>query len=266
MKHFCVIGCPITHSRSPALHRAGFVELEIDADFQAVEIKPDELEHFVREEFPKTYAGAAVTVPHKEAVRKYVDAETDIAKAVGAINTLAMQDGKIIGTNTDVVGALHALRTGCEVLGKSALVLGAGGASRAIVYGLGKAGVRVAIWNRTLEKAETLAHEFQTEIVPSLDSIHPERFDIIINTTSVGLRAWESVFPADMWRANHVAFDMVYDPLETKFLSDAASAGAVTVTGDLMLVHQALEQFRIWHNITLEPEVMMRSFFTEEGG
>ena len=121
------------------------------------------------------------------------------------------------------------------------------------------------IWNRTSEKAEKLAEEFEVHAIESLDGVSDTSiFDIVINTTSVGMEEQKSVLPEDFWQPTHTAFDIVYSPLETKFLSDAEEAGAQIVTGDHMLVHQALEQFRIWHGVELEPEVMFEAFFGED--
>ncbi|MCF7906109.1 shikimate dehydrogenase [Candidatus Gracilibacteria bacterium] len=261
MKKFAVIGFPITHSKSPALHNAGFQEFQIEAEFEAIEVPPENLELWIKNEFRPNFQGAAVTIPHKETIGKFLDLESEAASKIGAVNTLYWEKGKLAGTNTDCIGALKALQTRVNPSGKKALILGAGGASRAIIFALCMAQADVFLWNRTKEKAERLAQEFKISHIDLLEKINPEDFDIIINTTSVGLNEMKSVLPASFWSPHHTAFDIVYSPLETQFLRDAQNAGAHVVTGDHMLVHQAVEQFRIWHGVDLDPDVMSEAFF-----
>lgn len=263
MKKYCVIGHPIVHSRSPQLHEAGLVELEIDGSFEAIDVKPEDLERWVKEVFRPNFQGAAVTIPHKGEILPYLDFQTEAAKKVGAVNTLFWQKGALGGTNTDTIGVLRAVSSVMDPRGKKVLILGAGGASRAAIYGLKSAEAQVYIWNRTPEKAKTFAEAFNIIEVDDLGRLDPERFDLIVNMTSVGLGTWESVLPVDFWRSGHTAFDAVYEPLETRFLFEASEAGARTITGDLMLAYQALEQFRIWHGVELEMEVMGNAFFND---
>lgn len=261
MKKFCVIGYPINHSKSPNLHNAGFREMEIDAEFTAIEVKPEDLDSWMKNEFPK-YTGVAVTIPHKEKIKKYVDQETEAAQKIGAINTLYRNEGLVIGTNTDCLGALKAIQT--ELLNlknKKVLILGAGGASRAIIFALQAPEMDISIWNRTKEKAIKLAEEFEINAVENLRVVNSDNFDLIVNATSVGLKEWKSPISSDFFSSQQVVFDIVYEPLETKFLSDAQAKEASIVTGDKMLVFQAIEQFKIWHGIELEPEVMGAAFF-----
>ncbi len=264
MKKFAVIGTPIAHSKSPALHEAGFNELGLEASFQAVEVVPEDLPSWLSTNMID-YAGLAVTIPHKESIMHLVQKLSPAAQAIGAVNTLYWEHEVLHGTNTDCVGVLRALQS--EVLnleGKKVLLLGAGGAARAALFALQTSGAETTICNRTFDKAESLAQEFEAQCTQSLDSLNPDRFDIVINSTSVGLKEWKSVLSKNFWTPHHVAFDMVYDPLETRFLSEAADAGARTITGDQMLVHQALEQFHLWHKTELEPEVMGNAFFLSE--
>ena len=291
MKKFAVIGHPISHSKSPALHQAGFIDLEIDAEFLAVDVLPKNLETWLKKDF-QNFEGAAVTIPHKENIRKYLDQESMIAQKIGAVNTLFWQNGKICGTNTDVVGVLKSIINVFNPSNQNILILGAGGAARATIFGLQITGANVFLWNRTKEKAIKIANEFDPtnyqkikksstssdceNNVSFLESIKKadikqiqviddfsdsKKFDLVINTTSVGLHEWKSVVPENFWHKSHVAFDIVYDPLETKFLSDAEKAGAITISGDKLLVYQALEQFKMWNNVELDPEVMEHAFF-----
>lgn len=261
MKKYCVIGSPIGHSKSPQLHEAGFSDMHLEASFEKIEVLPEDLHTWLQTELVH-YEGVAVTIPHKEKIGNFLHQKTEAAEKIGAVNTLFKKEGVWCGTNTDCIGALRAIQSQCaELEGKTVLVLGAGGASRAVVFALKTAGCKVLIWNRTEERAVALATEFEVEAVESLEVLDSLDIDIVVNATSVGLKSWESPLPESFWRAGQVAFDMVYDPLETRFLSEAENAGALTVTGDKMLCLQALEQFKLWHDIDLEPEVMEAAFF-----
>ena len=266
-QYYCVIGHPIAHSQSPALHEAGFQEFQIDAHFTAEDVDPAVFGDWMRDTFRPTYRGAAVTAPHKELVLQHVDALTEAAQKVGAANTLFWKGDQLCGTTTDGIGALRAIMPYIpSVAGAKILLLGAGGAARAIVYALAAAGADITIWNRTPQKAHALAKSFDVRSVDTLEQLDPEAFDLIVNATSVGLNTWKSVLPEDFWRPNHVGFDIVYSPLETKFLSDCAEAGGTTISGDKMLVEQALEQFKLWHGVELEREVMEQAFFMSGAG
>lgn len=257
---FAVIGHPIQQSRSPELHEAGFREFEIDATFERIDVAPEDLESFIKNQ-AKEYHGIAVTVPHKEAVMDYVPAYTEAAKTIGAINTLYWKDGSLCGTNTDGIGALRALQTVTELEGKNIFVLGAGGSARAVIYGLKAFGANVLIYNRTFSKAEALAKEFDVIALESLQVAIPQDIDIIINTTTVGMNELKSLLPKDFWSPHHIGFDIVYSPLYTQFLQDCEEVDGECITGDKMLVHQAVAQFKIWNDIDLEPEIMEMAFF-----
>ncbi len=261
MKKYCVIGHPISHSRSPQLHEAGFAEMDIDAEFVAVDVKPEKLGEWIEKKFKPNYAGAAVTIPHKEAIRPFLDFETEAVKQIGAVNTLFWENDTLGGTNTDTIGILRAISTVMDPTDKNVLILGAGGAARAAVFGLKSTGANIVIWNRDYKKAQALAGEFECLAVEDFKKIDSEALDLVMNMTPVGLKEKKSLVPENFWLPRHVAFDAVYEPLETKFLFDAEQSGAQTITGDQMLVFQALEQFRIWHDVELEPEVMGNAFF-----
>src|SRR6056297_869977 len=187
MKKFAVIGSPIAHSKSPALHEAGFNELAIEASFTAIEIKPEDLGSWLSVNMID-YSGLAVTIPHKEAILPFVQKLSPAAQAIGAVNTLYWEHEVLHGTNTDCVGVLRALQTEVpNIEGKNVLLLGAGGAARAALFALQTSGANTAIWNRTADKAIALADEFTAEAVESIAALNPEKFDVVINSTSVGL-------------------------------------------------------------------------------
>lgn len=259
MKKYCVIGCPIAHSLSPKLHNSWFKKIGLSARYTAVEVQPEELERFMRD-FRKIYSGANVTIPHKEKIIQYLDGLTAEAREIGAVNAIVNKKGKLIGYNTDVFGAMSALKTKCKSLkNKRAIVLGAGGAARAIVYGLKRAGAKVVVLNRTVGRAKKLAREFGCEY-GVLQDFGRCSCDIVVNATSVGmwgknkikdLKVLESPMP-DFARIiskrakKPVAMDIVYRPKMTRFLKDAKKAGCAIITGDKMFLMQAAASFGLW--------------------
>lgn len=252
-----VIGWPIEHSRSPLLHGYWLKYLKIPGSYEAVAIAPEKLETFIKL-LPKSgFSGGNVTVPHKEAVFHLVDHRDEIAEVLGAVNTLWLEDGKVHGTNTDGYGFCANLDDFAPEWrqGKTAVILGAGGASRAIIYALGKAGYsNIHIINRTLARAEAIVEEFS----PHLDSnLHPHSWedapdllgkaDLLVNTTSVGMED-SGEFPLDLSNLGQQAIvtDIVYTPLLTPLLKSAKSKGYKTVDGLGMLLHQAAPGFEKW--------------------
>jgi shikimate dehydrogenase len=190
----CVLGYPVGHSRSPAMHNAAFAELGLDWAYDAIEVPPADFDAVVRELPQRGYVGANVTVPHKLAALAVADSATDTARAVGAANTLSLTGGSIAADNTDVDGFLRALRRQMPgaPAGMRALVLGAGGAGRAVVYGLLREGAaRVEVWNRNPERATGLAEEFQGlergDVLVAVAEPELAGVDLLVNATSVGM-------------------------------------------------------------------------------
>jgi len=246
MKRYCVIGWPLAHTDSPKLHTAAFAQVGIEADYAAQSVPPEKLADFI-EDFMAHFAGANVTIPHKIAVIEYVDGLSEAAKKIGAVNTIVNEKGKLVGHNTDWIGARDALEKvgGIELHGKNILILGAGGAARAVVYAMREAGAQVSIWNRTYERAQKLAAEFE---VRPLQSISNENFDVIINTTSVGAAPNDSDAPLPNYGfpGSPAVMDIVYTPRMTRLLKEAQAAGCKIIMGDSMLKLQAQESFRLW--------------------
>ncbi len=250
MKKYCVIGYPVKYSLSPRLFNTAFKKAKLSAKYEFAEVAPGDFGKFMRS-FGANFAGANVTIPYKQDVIKYLDKISEEARKIGAVNVIVNKKGKLIGYNTDVFGAMAALKTGIKSLrGKRAIVLGAGGAARAVVYGLKKAGAYVTILNRTLARAKKLARDFKCEF-GGLEDFAP--CDILINTTSVGM--WPNIkvtpFP-DLKKQiasaqkRPVVMDIIYRPHITKFLRDAKSAGCRIITGDKMFYAQAAKTFKIW--------------------
>ncbi len=251
-----VTGFPIKHSRSPLIHGFWLDELGIDGSYEAIEVKPEDFGFFASSLAENGFAGGNVTIPHKEAAYAAVESLDEAAKAIGAVNTLWLENGRLNGGNTDAYGFaanLDASASGWDNA-DSALVLGAGGASRAIAHALLSRGFKkVAIVNRTVSRAQDLATHFGPRVSAyGWDAAQKLVSDagLIVNTTSLGMSGHDEqeVFPLDLGKASRkaVATDIVYVPLKTPFLKKAEEAGLVTVDGLGMLLHQAVPGFERW--------------------
>ncbi len=255
-----ILGDPVAHSRSPAMHNAAFRVLGLDWCYVPLHVVPARLEAALRGLAALGFVGTNVTIPHKEAVARLVDELTPAARAIGAVNTLTVQaDGRLQGDNTDAGGALAALaEAGVEVAGRRAVVLGAGGAARAVAYALCGAGAYVVLANRTPARATALAaalapHAAGLEAIALSDAAALQRSiaqaALLVNATSAGMHPGPEVSPLpDGVRLEpHLAvMDLVYAPRRTRLLADAAAAGCRTVEGLRMLVHQGALAFERW--------------------
>jgi shikimate dehydrogenase len=202
----------------------------------------------------------AVSIPHKTAVLEHVDQVDERAARIGAVNTVTRDGDRLIGSNTDWTGALRALEREIDPKGVRAVVLGAGGAARAVVYGLLQRGARVTVLNRSESRAHELADALGAHGSGGLADLAKTPCDVLINTTSVGLAADESPVPGEAIPASSVVMDCVYDPTQTRLLRDAAERGARTIGGKWMLVHQAAEQLQLWTGSEAPLEVMAEAF------
>jgi shikimate dehydrogenase len=242
-----VLGHPVAHSRSPAMHNAAFAALGLDWHYVKLPVPPELFDETVRGLPGSGYRGANVTIPHKLAALSLADSASPAARAIGAANTLSFVDNGIVADNTDAGGFLAAL--GEPPAGRRALVLGAGGAARAIVFALIDSGIAdVQIWNRTHERAQELAAKFGARAVA-----RPEPADIVVNTTSVGLH--EGTLPLDGLAAPETAVEMVYGQ-PTRFASWATERGARLVDGLEILVRQGALSFAIWTGVEPPLDVM----------
>lgn len=242
------IGFPIKSSKSPSLHSIGYKALGIEDKFVYLraEVKPEDLKMAVDGVRGLGIKGISVTMPHKQEVMKYLDKIEETAKKIGAVNTIVNNDGSLTGYNTDWVGAVNALKQKTEISDKKIALIGAGGAARAIVFGLTKKGAKVKIFNRTLGKAKKLAGEFGCGFGGIREIREVRDFDVIVNATSVGMN--ENISPIDKkyLHKNQIVFDVVYSPKETKLLKDAKEKGARIVYGYEMLLYQGVEQFKLY--------------------
>jgi shikimate dehydrogenase len=248
-----VIGWPIAHSRSPLIHGHWLKTLGLAGSYERIPVPPEEIGTFLKAVPASGLAGCNVTVPHKEAAFASADRLDDIALAIGAVNTLWIEDGLVLATNTDGPGFLANLDDrlpGWDASPRLALVLGAGGAARAVIWGLLARGYSVRIANRTLARAEDLARRFGPETsAHTLDDAAGLAVDcdIIVNTTTLGMKG-EGAIPLDFARLREttVVTDIVYTPLMTPFLIAAAARGLRHADGLGMLLHQAVVGFEKW--------------------
>lgn len=266
-----VIGHPIEHSLSPAMHRAALRELGLDYHYDKFDVKPEELENFVNDAM-ENFLGFNVTVPHKVGIIKFLDSLSKEAELIGAVNTVKFENSSAKGYNTDGLGALRALEeAGQQANGKKVLILGAGGASRAISFQLAMEGAEISICDKAGDKAEELAAEIMKKLnkdVRILDFPIKEKlddFDILINATPVGMspNIDNSPLPREFLNPSLTVMDIVYNPLETKLLKEARETGCKTVNGTGMLVNQGAESLRIWLGVEAPVETMRNALLNE---
>lgn len=273
-----LIGWPLEHSLSPIMHNAAFTELEIDWTYVPLPVQPENVEAALKGLAALNFVGVNVTVPHKQAVMRYMDELSEAARLTGAVNTIHIQAGQYFGYNTDADGFLKSLEeAGCYPQGKRVAVLGAGGAARAVVYALAWRGAdAVIVLNRTAARAaflvDDLADAFPAstlsfeELIPEALAALESNVDLVVNTTSVGMYpdVNTSPWPAEVSiPANTIFCDLVYNPLETVFLAQARAAGAVTIDGLGMLVHQGAYALEKWTGHQVSVEVMRQACLRE---
>ena len=252
MLRLAVLGHPVGHSRSPAMHNAALAELGMSGawSYEAIDVAPDAFEARVQAMPGEGFVGANVTVPHKGAALALADELSETAREIGAANTLVFAEGEIRAENTDAEGLLRALPG--SPAGRRALVLGAGGAARAVVWALLREGARVAVWNRTGLRSRNLCEELGGDPLAEPDQ---GEFDLIVNSTAVGLGGEdpfaELPLDPDGFSAGQDVVDMVYGAEPTALLRAARAGGATTVDGLEILVQQGALSFEIWTG--LEP-------------
>lgn len=272
-----LLGSPVGHSKSPLIHNDAFAALGIEAVYHAFDVNREKVKEAVDGIRALQIAGCNVTVPHKIAVMEYLDEVDEEAEQIGAVNTIVNQNGKLIGYNTDGRGYVDSLleETGEDIRDKSILVIGAGGAARGIVTALVRHGIaHLAITNRTKEKATPLLAFAQSMNTPAEMICREEAelninsFDIIINTTSIGMSPNTGVSPLslDNLQPGKWVSDLIYNPVETTLLNDAAKKGAFTINGIGMFVNQAALSFEHWTGKRPNRERMRRLVLETLGG
>lgn len=257
---YAIIGDPVTKSLSPYMHNAAFKLRGIDAVFMHMEVK--DLDRFMREFVPGSglnFGGFAVTMPHKETIIPYLDELDETARAIGAVNTVKFENGKLIGLNTDIYGVVEPLtRAYGDLKGARVAILGAGGAARACVYALRQKGARTTIFARNAEKTRAIAGVFGCA-VGDFPVTELRSFDIVINATPLGMKPGQenfSLLTADRFGDIKLAFDLITKPAETGFMREAKKAGVETIGGLEMLIAQGVKQFEIWTGQDAPLEVM----------
>ena len=255
-----VIGHPIAHSRSPLIHGTWLTAYGIDGSYEAFDVAPDALAGFFQRIREGEFLGGNVTIPHKQAVFDLCDEVDELAEKIGAVNTVVREGKKLFGSNTDYMGFLGNLdqnAPGWSDRQPTALVLGAGGAARAILVALQNRNIPVILLNRTRETADRLASELGGEVVVASFADFAAAAPLaglVVNTTSVGMHGTRfEDLDLGLLREDALVTDLVYTPLETPLLAEARALGLDTVDGLGMLLHQAVPGFAAWFGVT--PEV-----------
>ncbi len=258
-KKFGLIGHPVGHSLSAVMHTRVFKELNLPHTYEAFDILPENLKNFIT---TTNLDGLNVTIPHKVAAMELMDKLNQSAKDIQALNTIQFNETKT-GHNTDGVGFSKSLEEeGVTLKEKNVLVVGAGGASRAILISLINNKANVTLTNRTKQKAENLVAELNYQNTIKIIEYKPEslkeileEIDIIVNTTSLGMhpKIEETPLPKEFLKSKHIIFDAVYNPLKTRLIQEAEEVGCKTISGVNMLVHQGAQSLRIW--LGIEPPI-----------
>jgi len=242
---FGLIGNPVAHSLGPVMHNRAFAEIGYNAVYLA--FKVTDCGSAIKGIRALNIKGVSVTLPHKASVMAYLDAVDETAARIGAVNTIVNNNGKLTGYNTDCQGAVNALQAQTSIEGKSVAIIGAGGAARAVGFGLKSAAERLTIVNRTRATGEMLAADLQAEFLP-IDAFKPSRYEILINTTPVGMHPDTDATPIvkNDFAAESVVMDIIYNPLNTRFLKEAAARECRTISGVDMFAFQGAHQFELW--------------------
>lgn len=256
-----MIGHPVAHSRSPAMQNAALADLGLAGEwsYEAIDVAPEELAERIAAMAREGFAGANVTVPHKQAALALADEASERARQIGAANTLSFTGARLSAENTDATGVLASLPA--SPAGQRALVLGAGGAARAVVWALAREGAAVEVWNRTAARARAIADEFGVAAIepPEGGELPAAEFTLIVNTTTVGMAGGglaDLRIGADAFAPRQTVVDVVYGEGETPLLAAAREGGATVVDGLEVLVRQGAESLRIWTGREASLEVM----------
>ena len=268
IKTYCIIGDPIEHSLSPAMHNAAFNFLKLESSYIAYRVTYLELEASICSLKEVRLAGFNVTIPHKTRILKYIDVLDRVATQAGAVNTVKNIDSELYGYNTDVGGFLRPLmKRGINLNGLNILLLGAGGAARAVVVALSSKAenLKISIINRNIDRAKELAKIGNTLGAKcesfSLDDVLllSNRADVIVNALPLGMHDEKSIIDAHNIPTESIVYDIVYKPVLTDLLKNAKQAGATVVYGYEMLLEQGAESFQIWTGIPAPLEVMKKA-------
>lgn len=270
MRTYCIIGDPVSHSLSPAMHNAAFKSLSMDNVYIAYKVSSHELESSVESLRTVKISGFNVTIPHKTAVLQYLDEVDLLSRKAGAVNTVANIDNKFKGFNTDIQGFLKPLlNRSIDFRGLSVLLFGAGGSARAVVTSLSNVnGIsKLVVANRTYSKSLELSKLADLQGLTCSVSMIEEakvmakRFDLIVNATSVGLQSNESILDSGDIDESSTVYDLVYRPVMTKLLENAREKGARVIYGYEMLLEQGAQAFEIWTGLKAPIHAMKKALF-----
>ena len=273
-KIYGLVGHPLEHTASPAIHNAAFRALGLNAVYLVFDVEPTMFEDAIKGLKALKVCGFNVTIPYKERIIPLLTHVDPSAARVGAVNTVKLDGGSLIGYNTDVAGFLAPLlELNLKLNEITALILGAGGAAKACVRALLDAGCReLIVLNRSLERALNLSkqHSNKLKVGPLNEESLKEalsRATLVVNTTPVGMypNVDESIIPKALLRSNLIVYDLVYRPPQTKLLKEAKEVGATTIPGYKMLLEQAAESFRIWTGLEPPKEAMLKALKMELG-
>ncbi len=271
MPKVCVIGWPIKHSRSPLIHGFWLKKYNIAGSYEKRAVEPKHLTSFLETLTNNKFVGCNITIPHKEKVFEQVTIVDPVTEKIGAVNTVYTIGTKLYGLNTDGYGFLSNLKstTSWESSGKISSIIGAGGATRAIIAALIDDGIKkIYLFNRTLAKAEKLATEFGTVVQPKSAEVmetYLTQTDLLVNATSLGMAGQPPLkISLENLRPSSVVVDIVYDPLETNLLKQARSNGNTIVDGLGMLLHQAVPGFEKWFGIRPEVTTELRELIVND--
>ena len=255
---YAIFGHPVAHSLSPAMHNAAFHQSGIEACYVPFDVT--DIKAAIQAARTLRIRGLSITVPHKISVMPYLDHIDKTVQKIGAVNTVVNRDEALFGTNTDGIGATRALSKEVPLKGKRIVVIGAGGAARAIGFGVQSVGGEVIVANRTIDHGRKLAADLGCEFVP-LNDITSVDTDILVNATTVGMHPEpaKSPVPSAYLKPGMVVMDAVYSPLNTRLLKDAKKQGCITIHGLDMLIYQGAAQFEIWTGKKAPVEVMRKA-------
>ncbi|RDI44040.1 shikimate dehydrogenase [Falsibacillus pallidus] len=275
-KLFGVIGDPIGHSLSPAMHNAVFASLNMKAHYHPFHIKKESLGKSVSGMKELGIAGFNVTVPHKSSIIEFLDEIDPLAEAIGAVNTVVNEKGRLKGYNTDGLGFVEALKSEWkqDLSNEDVLIIGAGGAAKAIYYTLASLGIKhISIANRNIENGKALISRCPFEVTSNVWSLEEasfilNEFSLVIQTTPIGMAPSTEQTPLDSSKLRKDAFvsDIIYNPFETKFLSAAKSQGALIQNGLGMFVNQGAVAFKLWTGIQPDTKLMKKVVLDLLGG
>lgn len=267
-----LIGYPVKHSLSARMHNAAFASYNINAEYRLFEVRPEGLKEFFGDFRKKNLCGINVTIPHKTAALYFMDDLSDEAKLIEAVNTVVLKADRLIGHNTDCLGFIRSLKTdlGFEPKGKRAFILGAGGAGRAVSFGLAKEGLDCMVFSdvdmgRSAALARDIEKKTNTEaIAVQLDKKSVKELilnsDLLVNATPIGMKAGDpELIPQDVLRGDLVVFDLIYNPKETALIKSARKNDLKAVNGLGMLIYQGAAAFELWTGKKAPIEIMRKA-------